>query len=72
MPDFESIRNAIVKHCSGQWFEIGLTILGLKSDEIERQTFDKPYPTGKLLALIEARRTKDGGSKTAEVLLRML
>ena len=71
MPDFKSIRDAVVKHCSGQWFEIGLTILGLNNDEIERQTHDKPYPTGKLLALIEARRTKDGGSKTAEDLLRM-
>ncbi|XP_062505761.1 death-associated protein kinase 1-like isoform X2 [Corticium candelabrum] len=71
MPDFKSIRDAVVKHCSGQWYEIGLTILGLNSDEIRRQTFDIPYSTGKLLALIEARRTKDGGSKTAEDLLRM-
>ncbi|XP_062508328.1 uncharacterized protein LOC134184604 [Corticium candelabrum] len=71
MPDFKSIRDAVVKHCSSQWYEIGLTVLGLNSDEIRRQTFDIPYSTGKLLALIEARRTKDGGSKTAEDLLRM-
>ena len=71
MPDFKRIRDAVVKHCSSRWYEIGLTILGLNSDEIRRQTFDIPYSTGKLLALIEARRTKDGGSKTAEALLRM-
>ena len=67
MPDFKS------KRCcsSSQWYEIGLTILGLNSDEIRKQTFDIPYSTGKLLALIEARRTKDGGSETAEDLLRM-
>ncbi|XP_062508712.1 death-associated protein kinase 1-like isoform X2 [Corticium candelabrum] len=71
MPDFKSIRDAVVKHCSSRWYEIGLTILGLNGDEIERQTHNKPHSTGKLLALIEARRTKDGGSKTAEDLLRM-
>ena len=64
-------KPARFRHCSGQWYEIGLTILGLNSDEIERQTHNKPYPTGELLALIEARRRKGGGSKTAEDLLRM-
>ena len=71
MPDFKSIRDAVVKHCSGKWYEIGLNILGFNSDEIRGETHDKQYTTGKLLALIEARRTRDGRSKTAEVLLRM-
>ena len=59
MPDFKSIRDAVVKHCSSQWYEIGLTILRLNSMRSEDRTFDIPYSTGKLLALIEARRTKD-------------
>ena len=70
MPDFESIRDAVVKHCSSWWYEIGLTILKLNNNEIEGQTHNKPHSTGKLLALIEARKTKVGASKTAEDLLR--
>ena len=72
MPDFISIRNAVAKHCSSQWYEIGLMILDLKSDEIDTKTFDKPTFKGKLLALIEARRMKVGGEKTAEDLWSMV
>ncbi|XP_062499994.1 uncharacterized protein LOC134177236 isoform X2 [Corticium candelabrum] len=72
MPDFISIRNAVANHCSSKWYEIGLTILELTDDEIRRATFDIPSPTGKLLALIEARRTEVGGEKTAEDLWSMV
>ena len=72
MPDFISIRNAVAKHCSSQWYEIGLMILELKSNEIRTETYDIPSLIGKLLALIEARRMKVGGEKTAEDLWSMV
>ena len=72
MPDFNSIRNAVANRCSSKWYEIGLMILELTDDEIRRATFDIPSPTGKLLALIEARRAEVGGEKTAEDLWSMV
>ena len=72
MPDFISIRNAVAKHCSSKWYEIGLMTLELTDDEIRNATHDILSPTGKLLALIEARRTNVGGKKTAEDLWSMV
>ncbi|XP_062500187.1 death-associated protein kinase 1-like [Corticium candelabrum] len=72
MPDFISIRNAVAKHYSSKWYEIGLMTLELTDDEIRNATHDILSPTGKLLALIEARRTNVGGKKTAEDLWSMV
>ena len=72
MPDFISIRNAVANHYSSKLYEIGLMTLELTDDKIRRATFDIPSPTGKLLALIEARRAEVGGEKTAEDLWSMV
>ncbi|XP_062506531.1 uncharacterized protein LOC134183094 isoform X1 [Corticium candelabrum] len=67
--DFDTVRDAVVKYGCNQWYEIGLK-LGLKGDNIKGETHEIPFPTGKLLAVIEAKRRQDGKVKTAEDLLR--
>ncbi|XP_062506673.1 uncharacterized protein LOC134183207 [Corticium candelabrum] len=69
-PDLDTVRDAVVKHGCTQWYEIGLK-LGLNGNEIIDKTHTIPTSTGKLLAVIEAKRImKDGKVKTAEDLLR--
>ena len=68
-PDFETVRRAVVKHGCNQWYEIGME-LELNHNEIIDKTHVIPTSTGKLLAVIEAKRVKDGKEKTAEDLLR--
>ena len=68
-PDFETVRRAVVKHGCNQWYEIGME-LGLNGNEIIDKTHVIPTSTGKLLAVIEAKRVEDGKVKTAEDLLR--
>ena len=68
-PDLDTVRDAVVKHGCTQWYEIGLK-LGLNGNEIIDKTHTIPTSTGKLLAVIEAKRMKDGKVKTAEDLLR--
>ena len=67
--DFDTVRDAVVKYGCNQWYEIGLN-LGLNGNEIIDKTHVIPTSTGKLLAVIEAKRVKDGKVKTAEDLLR--
>ena len=67
--DFDTVRDAVVKYGCNQWYEIGLN-LGLKGDNIKGETHEIPFPPGKLMAVIEAKRRKDGKVKTAEDLLR--
>ena len=67
--DFDTVRNAVVKYGFNQWYEIGLN-LELNGNEIIDKTHVIPTPTGKLLAVIEAKRVKDGRVKTAEDMLR--
>ena len=67
--DFDTVRDAVVKYGCNDWYEIGLK-LGLNGNEIIDKTHVIPPSTGKLLAVIEAKRVKDGKEKTAEDLLR--
>ena len=67
--DFDTVRDAVVKYGCNQWYEIGLN-LELNGNEIIDKTHVIPTSTGKLLAVIEAKRVKDGKVKTAEDLLR--
>ncbi|XP_062506351.1 uncharacterized protein LOC134182925 [Corticium candelabrum] len=67
--DFDTVRDAVVKHGCNQWYEIGLK-LGLNGNEIKGETHVIPTSTGKMLAVIEAKWMKDGKVKTAQDLLR--
>ena len=69
MPQFEAVKRAVVEHGSSKWYEIGLE-LGLKDNEIRTSTHTIPTAAGKLLAVIEARRTQVGKDRTAKDLLR--
>ena len=68
-PDFDTVRDAVVKYGCNHWYEIGLK-LGLNGNEIIDKTHVISPSAGKLLAIIEAKRVKDGKVKTAEDLLR--
>ncbi|XP_062499727.1 uncharacterized protein LOC134177040 isoform X2 [Corticium candelabrum] len=66
---YVSITRAVV-HCgSSHWHEIGLR-LGMNEDQIKLETRDQPRYTGKLRALIEARRAKVSEQQTIEDLLK--
>ena len=68
-PDFEAVRRAVVKYGCNHWYEIGME-LELNDNEITEKTHVIPSFPGKLMAVIEAKRKKDGKVKTAEDLLR--
>ena len=67
--DFDTVRDAVVKYGCNHWYEIGLK-LELNGNEIIDKTHVIPTSTGKLSAVIEAKRVKDGKVKTVEDLLR--
>ena len=69
LPEFEAVKDAVVKHGSNKWYEIGLK-LGLNENEIRNSTYNIPTEDGRLLAVIEAKKTKVGKNITAKDLLR--
>lgn len=68
--EFKSLRDAVVKCGSHQWYEIGLE-LGLKNHVIQSEAWDKSTSCSKLLALIEVKRKATGTRKTSEYLWRV-
>ncbi len=67
--DYEAVTRAVVNCGCSQWYEIGLN-LGMNKDQIKSETHNKPHYTGKLHALIEARRENVAKQQTMKDLLK--
>ncbi|XP_062505439.1 death-associated protein kinase 1-like isoform X3 [Corticium candelabrum] len=69
LPDYETVRNTVVKHGSSQWYEIAVK-LGLNNNKIREETHNKATDGGKLTAVIEAKREQVGKMETVKESLR--
>lgn len=62
------VIQVVLEHGSAHWYEIGVA-LGFNDSEIEGLSYNKPTPSGKLLAILNQATARDGEDKVKEVLL---